>query len=100
MAQYELMVIYPPNLDEEALTEAKDKLQQVIVDNGGKLGEIKEMGKRRFAYEIDDLREGIYQVVNFEADQPALVDELDRVIKIDDRYVRHLVVNMTKDRKE
>ena len=76
------------------------KAQATVTDNGGKLGEIKEMGKRRLAYEINNLREGIYQVVNFEAENPDVVNELDRVIKIDDRYVRHLIVNMTKDRKE
>lgn len=100
MAHYELMVIYPPNLEEEELEVAKEKLKQTVTDNGGELGEIKEMGKRRLAYEINNLREGIYQVVNFEAENPDVVNELDRVIKIDDRYVRHLIVNMTKDRKE
>lgn len=100
MTHYEMMVIYAPNLDEEALSAAKDRLQQIITDNGGNLGEIKEMGKRRLAYEINDFREGFYQVVNFETDNVDIVDELDRVVKIDDRYVRHLVVNMTKDRKE
>lgn len=100
MAHYELMVIYPPNLDEEALSAAKERLQQIVTDNGGELGEIKDMGKRRLAYEINDLREGIYQVVNFYTENPDVVNELDRVMKIDDRYVRHLVVNMTRDRKE
>lgn len=100
MDHYELMVIYSPNLDEEALGAAKEKLQKVVTDNGGVLGEIKDIGKRRLAYEINDLREGVYQVVNFEAENADIVNELDRVIKIDDRYVRHLVVNMTKDRKE
>lgn len=100
MTHYELMVIYSPDLDEEALGAAKERLQNVITDHGGQLGEIKDMGKRRLAYEINDLREGIYEVINFETDNTDIVNELDRIIKIDDRYVRHLVVNLTKDRKE
>lgn len=100
MTHYELMVIYSPDLDEEALGAAKERLQNVITDHGGQLGEIEDMGKRRLAYEINDLREGIYEVINFETDNTDIVNELDRIIKIDDRYVRHLVVNLTKDRKE
>lgn len=100
MDHYELMVIYSPNLDEEALSATKEKLQNAITDNGGVLGEINDMGKRRLAYEINDLREGIYQVVNFEADNADLVNELDRIMKIDDRFMRHLIVNMTRDRNE
>lgn len=100
MTHYELMVIYSPDLDEEALGAAKERLQNVITDHGGQLGEIKDMGKRRLAYEINNLREGIYEVINFETDNTDIVNELDRIIKIDDRYVRHLVVNLTKDRKE
>lgn len=100
MDHYELMVIYSPDLDEETLSATKEKLQKTITDNGGVLGEINDMGKRRLAYEINDFREGIYQVVNFETDNADLVTELDRIIKIDDHIIRHLIVNMTRDRNE
>lgn len=100
MTQYELMVIIRPDLEEEALASAKEKVEQTIAENGGRISEVNEMGKRRFAYEINRLREGIYQVYTFEADRPAVVDELDRVLKIDDRYVRHLIINLTKEKKE
>ncbi|WP_054951116.1 30S ribosomal protein S6 [Numidum massiliense] len=100
MTHYELMVVYAPNLEEEALGAAKEKVQQAIANNGGTVGEVKEMGKRRLAYEINDFREGVYQVVNFEAENLEIVNELERVIKIDDRMIRHLVINLTKDKKE
>lgn len=100
MAQYELMVIYVPDLDEEALNGVKERLRHVIRENGGELGETNDMGRRRLAYDIAGYREGIYEVINFDADGDAVVNELDRVIKIDDRCIRHLIVNMTKDRNE
>ena len=53
----------PSKFKEEELRAAKEKLKQTVTADGGKLGEIKEMGKRRLAYEINNLpREGIYQV--------------------------------------
>jgi len=50
------------------------------------------MGKRRLAYEIKKFRDGHYVLVHFNA-EPAVVTELDRVLKISDEVIRHLIVN-------
>ena len=49
-----------------------------------------EWGKRRLAYPIQDYTEGYYVVSEFEAntDFPA---ELDRVMKISDDIIRHMI---------
>lgn len=91
MRKYELMYILRPELDQEALQAVVEKFQGVI-SNGGEITKHEVMGKRRLAYEIQKLREGIYVLVNFTA-EPAVVTELDRQLKIADEVIRHLVTN-------
>lgn len=51
------------------------------------------MGKRRLAYEINKIRDGVYVLVNFTA-APEVVAELERILKISDEVIRYLI---TKD---
>ena len=52
---------------------------------------VDEWGKRKLAYEINGLTDGDYTLVNFHAD-PQNVAELDRVLRINDAVVRHMIV--------
>ena len=47
--------------------------------------------RRKLAYEIDDLTEGDYTLINFHAD-PTQIAELDRVLRINDAAKRHMIV--------
>lgn len=97
MRAYEIMFILKPDLDEETITETKERLQKVIADFGGEfLEEVSGWGKKRLAYSIQDYTEGVYYLWNFNG-TPETVDELDRVIRISDRFLRHLIVR--KDEK-
>jgi small subunit ribosomal protein S6 len=49
------------------------------------------MGKRKLAYEINKFRDGIYVLVHFNS-APAVVAELDRVMKISDEIIRYMIV--------
>lgn len=87
---YETLFVVDPRLSEEDTKKSVDKFVSVI-GNGGTVTEVKEWGKRRLAYPINDLNEGYYVLVNFEAaaDVPA---ELERRFKIDDNIMRSIVV--------
>lgn len=53
------------------------------------------MGKRRFAYEMNGFREGIYHIVNATAPTTAsAVNEFDRLAKINDDIIRHMIVKI------
>ncbi len=93
MHKYELMYITRPELDEDALKSVREKVKTVIAQNGGQVTEETDMGKRRLAYPIDDLREGVYTVVNYES-AAELNQELDRVLKIENEIIRHMVINL------
>lgn len=93
MRKYELMYIARPELDEESLKKNREKFQSVITQNGGEILETQDMGKRRLAYPIKKLREGIYTVIQFQSGTDT-VKELERSLRIDDNVIRHMVINI------
>lgn len=91
MRKYEIMYIIRPNVDEDAKKELVERFNTILSDNGATVDKVTEMGKRRLAYEIDDLREGYYMLVNVTA-ETAAINEFDRLAKINDAIIRHMAV--------
>jgi small subunit ribosomal protein S6 len=77
-------------VDQETVQAVTEKFQGII-GNGGEIVKHDVMGKRRLAYEINKHREGTYVLVHFTS-SPAVVTELERVLKITDEIIRHIVV--------
>lgn len=91
MRAYELMYIISPELDEEKLGAVMDKFKGIIENNGGEIVKYEKWGKRKLAYEVNDYREGVYVLANFNG-EPAIAQELDRVMKITDEVIKHMIV--------
>jgi small subunit ribosomal protein S6 len=89
------MFIVKPELDEEQVSTATDRVHQLIVANGGSVSRSSAWGKRRLAYNVGSFREGYYVVSNFSI-EPAKITELERVLKISDTVFRHLLVRRDK----
>lgn len=89
MRKYETVLIFVPSLEEEVRNQLFDRLKGIIGEDN--ITEVDEWGMRKLAYEINDLTEGYYIVVNFQA-TPETVEELDRVCKISDNIMRHMIV--------
>jgi small subunit ribosomal protein S6 len=49
------------------------------------------VGQKRLAYPIQDFNDGLYVLTTFAA-EPAAVKELDRVMKITDEILRHMII--------
>jgi len=92
MRKYEVMYIVRPDVEEQAFQAAVEKFQTIITSGGGEVTKSEVMGKRRLAYEIKKFRDGLYVLVNFNA-APAVVAELERVMKISDEVIRYLIIN-------
>ena len=90
--KYEALYIINPQLTEEE-TQALVERFKAMVEAEGTLTEIDEWGKRRLAYEIDDLNEGYYVLMHFEA-KPEFPAERDRVMKITDGIMRCLITTV------
>jgi len=85
------MFILKPDLEEEAVNAAVTKFQDLVTGGGGTVSNVDRWGKRRLAYEIAGYTEGIYVVMEFSA-EPGVARELERVFRITDEVIRHLIV--------
>jgi small subunit ribosomal protein S6 len=85
------MFIVKPELDDEQVATATDRVHQLVVANGGNVTKTAAWGKRRLAYRVGPFREGHYVVSNFDIGSDKIM-ELERVLKISDTVFRHLLV--------
>ena len=93
MRKYEIMYIMRPTVEDEAKKALIERFDEVLTSNGAEIIESKEWGKRRLAYEIDDLREGFYQLVTLNAGTEAL-DEFKRLANINENIIRHMAIRL------
>ncbi|TKC16674.1 30S ribosomal protein S6 [Robertmurraya kyonggiensis] len=95
MRAYEIMYIIRPNIEDEAKKALVERFDGILTSNGAEVAESKEWGKRRLAYEINDFRDGYYQLVKVNADAAA-VEEFSRLAKISEDIIRHIVIKEDK----
>ena len=93
MRPYEVMVIYDPSLEEDAIRAAVDRSTELVRSRGGTPGRVDRWGKRRLAYEIRHQREGYYVLVEATS-EPAVMAELDRALQLADEVLRHKVIRL------
>ena len=94
MKAYELLFFVAPSIDEETRANVMKRIETTIAESNGTIDNVDNWGKRKLAYEINDLTEGDYTLIDFHAD-PDDIAELDRVLRINDAVVRHMIVKRT-----
>ena len=87
MRHYELMVILDPELEERTVSPSLDRFLNVVRKGGGSIENVNIWGRRKLAYEIKKKSEGIYAVVDMQA-EPALAKELDRQLNLNEAVLR------------
>jgi small subunit ribosomal protein S6 len=90
MRRYELMLLLRPDLEDDKLQSAVEKVTRAIVNGGGSLSKVSPWGKRRLAYPIQHMREASYFLIHFDI-EPAAVREIERGMLISEDILRHLV---------
>ena len=90
MRRYELMLLFRPDLEDDKLQSAVEKVTRAIVNAGGTLTKVSPWGKRRMAYEIQHFREASYFLLHFDI-APSAIRELERGMLISEEILRHLV---------
>jgi small subunit ribosomal protein S6 len=91
LRHYEVMVILDPDLEERTVTPSLDTFLNVIRTSGGSVEKVDVWGRRRLSYEIDKKVEGIYAIVDLQA-EPAAVLELDRQLNLNESVLRTKVL--------
>ncbi|MCW2505901.1 MAG: ribosomal protein [Actinomycetia bacterium] len=91
LRHYEVMVILDPDLEERTVTPSLDTFLNVIRTSGGSVEKVDVWGRRRLSYEIDKKVEGIYAIIDLQA-EPAAVLELDRQLNLNESVLRTKVL--------
>ncbi|MGZ5400386.1 MAG: 30S ribosomal protein S6 [Nocardioides sp.] len=94
MRAYEVMVILDPSLEERTVEPSLDKYLNVIRKDGGTVDAVDVWGRRRLAYEIQKNAEGIYAVIQLNA-EPATVKEFNRQLGLNESVLRTKVLRPT-----
>ncbi len=92
MNKYEVMFIAKP-LEEAEVDPIVEFVSNLLTKNGCNIEKVDRWGKRHLAYPVKKQADGYYVLVSFEAD-PAVIKELDRVMKIRDEILKHLIVKI------
>lgn len=92
MRNYEIIFIVRV-LEDDAINAVVDKFNKLIVANGGTIDNEERWGKKHLAYDIKKESEGYYVLFNVTS-EPACVKECDRVMKITDEILKHMIVRV------
>lgn len=93
--KYETIMVINPTLEEEKIEATVEKFKALISANG-EITNVDVWGKRKLAYEINDLTEGYYVLVEFSS-KPEFPAELERVYKITDGIIRDIVIKKDEE---
>lgn len=90
MKKYEVVLIFAPGMEEETRESLVERFKG-IVETNGTVDNVDVWGSRKLAYEINDYQEGYYVLLNITSGSD-VVDEIDRIAKITDNVIRHMII--------
>ena len=91
MRRYETVIIVPADLPDDDIVVLIDRYKSIITNQNGLVMKVEKWGKRKLAYEIKKQNRGFYALIDF-AGQNAVVAELERNLKIDDKILKFLTI--------
>src|SRR5947208_9541949 len=86
---YEILMMLDPEQAEARQEGIVARTRELVDKNGGTWQSHDAWGRRRLAYPIAHKEEGVYHLVVFDA-EAATLDEISRVLKIEDAVLRHM----------
>jgi small subunit ribosomal protein S6 len=89
MNQYEIAVLYHPDLEID-LEKATNKVEKIITDNGGKVVNADNWGKRKLAYPIARQEFAVYVIYTIEV-AGVSVAKIESTLNITDEVIRFLI---------
>jgi len=93
MNLYETVLLVNPELPLKDAQELSEKYQELIKKQKGEIVNTEAWGKLRLAYEVQDHKEGLYFLIQFNS-ETSVLNELEKRIKYDDNILRHSLVKI------
>ena len=94
MRKYEIMFIVKPDLEEASIKKVAEDMKNVLTAKNAKVVDVKEMGQRELAYEINKYKTGYYFLFTIESETDEATREFDRLALISEDIIRHLIVKV------
>jgi len=92
MRDYEVVYIFKSALGTEDIDARLQRYhEKILAAEGSEITAVEHWGKRQLAYPIDRNENGYYVVAQFST-EPGALPEFERLLKLDDELLRHLVV--------
>ncbi len=98
MRKYEMMTVFAPDIAEEEMPGALERVSGYITTGGGEVSELvttSPWGRRRLAYPIRDFRDGFYALYHFTLD-PEGIGALERDLGLNGQVLRSLVTSFVE----
>ena len=91
MNKYETIIIIDPTIEAESVEKIVEEVQNLISGSDGVVTDVDKWGKRRLAYEVQGHKDGIYILINFEA-EPEFVQRLARYCGLTEQIIKYMTV--------
>lgn len=90
MNKYEAVLIFKADMADGERESLLDRFKDIIAQDG-EVTSVDDWGKRKLAYEINDLKEGYYYIVDFDS-KPEHIKEFERRLRLSDFVIRYMVI--------
>ena len=94
MRKYEIMFIVRPDLEEASIKKVAEDMKNVLTAKNAKVLDVKEMGQKELAYEMNKYKTGYYFLFTIESETDEATKEFDRLALISEDIIRHLIVKV------
>ncbi len=91
IAHYEMLCLISNQYSEDELAPIKEKINKIITDDGGKITQEEDWGKKKLAYPIKKFRHGYYHLLEFDIDKEK-VKKIDRLFRMMNEILRQQIV--------
>ena len=96
---YKRQVLINAALDDQQIESILSKIKDFITNNGGKIREFENWGRKRLAYTVEKSKIGYYAIYRFDAPSD-FVAKLERTYSLDEHILRYLTLTLDNDALE
>jgi len=91
LKRYETLFIVQIDIPTDEINSIIDRYKAIVTALKGTIIKAEKWGKRKLAYEIRKQSNGFYVLLDF-AGKSAIIDELERNLKIDDKVLKFMTI--------
>jgi small subunit ribosomal protein S6 len=92
MRNYEIAIIIHPELEDAAYNEVVERVQELIKNSDGTIVKVDQWGRKKLAYEINNLTEGQYVFFQTEL-EPTVCSDIEHALQLNESIIRFMITS-------